>query len=191
MIKHLTTVILFVLACSNGLCQQNAEKLEWLELSLFHKKAYGKIFFEYDTNNVYPGISPAGMCVFILPDTVFRTILPDIFQRIDYSYPNEHMPFMTRLIQNKKGTVYSSTYLLNGEIIKWIRFDRIVLDDKEVKLSYHTTYYGGKIAPKNLQFYSVKCVLKKARSKWRVKRISVERIGCCDDRKDFARGIVH
>jgi hypothetical protein len=192
MTKYLATILsLILLSCSNSLSQQNTEQLEWLELSLFHKKAFDKIFFEYDTNNVYPGISPSGKCVFILPDTIFRTILPGVLARIDYSYQNEHMPLTTRLIQNKKGTIYSSTYLLNGEIIKWIRFDHFTMKDKEINLSYHTTDYGGKFNPKTLQFHRVKCILKKTGSEWKVKKISIQRIGCCDDRNDFANGVVH
>jgi hypothetical protein len=139
---------------------------------LFHPRIFEKAFFAYDAaSDVHKGVHPTGMCAFILPDTIFRKVYPGIGDRLFNSWVAEHIPFTTRFIKNEKGTLYVSGNFHNREIIRWIIFDKIHIEEDRIDVTFHTASYTGKIPEGQQTFYSVKCVLVLRKSIWGVKRV--------------------
>jgi hypothetical protein len=188
MIKNLILVTCLLLTLNSGVFAQGSPELDWLRMAFFHKKAFDKVFFDYDSNNTNPGLSPSGKCAFILPDSVFRTIFPNIFDLIDGSWIDEKMVLTTELIQHEKGTLYATAYASNIEIETWVRFDEITRSNREVKIVFHTTDYSGKSPTKAFKYHKITTVIRRSPRGWRVKKMRVTEIGCCDDRKDFSKG---
>ena len=163
--------------------------LRCLEMVLFEEKVFDKVFFQYTSSGPYRGIPPSGKCAFILPDSTLTHILPDLFEQINWSWPNERMIATTAIIKRQKDTVFTSLYFSDIDIELWIRIDHFDVSENEIQIQFHTTDFVGKTPTKELRYYRINSAIKRHRSGWRLKATRIEEIGCCDDKDQFLRAV--
>jgi hypothetical protein len=177
-------VIILVLALELSIkCmgQQSDLRLASLEAIFSRRKVVNRFFFEYDTLKPFMWNIPAGKCALIFPDSIIRSVFPDIIERIRHSTAREQLSFTTLLLKGQFGSIFVSYDLPNPRNDIWIVFEEFTFVNANVNMKFVSTDYHRKPSNKKRKFYRVEAQLHSKNGVMHTTRFKMRRIKCCID----------
>lgn len=173
--KYLSMLILVVIT-TQLYAQGDSTLLKILRKTLYDKRVYSTVFFEYKGVGKEPFVLPNGKYAFIYPDSVFFLAYPEIGYDMSMTWANEKLIQTMTYIKNDSSTVFVKN---NADLSMrfQILFDEITIHEGHAKVRFKTSCEcsGGEIG--TMHFFDADLLLRE--KDWVVEKIVTrDAFGC-------------
>lgn len=149
--------------------------------TFYDKRIYDKIFFEYESKGIttfMQGYKKGLKGAFVLPDTILQHQIPNLLEIVGTSHATEKYFMTMTLVSHPDGNVYVTSNIMDGGILLFVDFDRIILSKRTSLLAFHTTSWS-EIPSMKENYVSVECELRRKRKGWKIKQLKIVPRPCC------------
>lgn len=168
--KFLTIFALLFLTL--GVYAQDENLIPVVKAAFYDDKIYDKVFIDYKGIGEWPFVLPKGKYAFIVPDTTFQKICPNILNKLALGWARERKLQTMTLINEPTSTVFvSRSHDDNIDLL--VEFSLILINSENAKLIFNTTSLDLKESLRD-RYIKAEVSLKKKKGKWRTKRVKIK-----------------
>lgn len=144
-----------------------------IEKVFYQDEVFNLVFFDYKEMNDTPFPLPEAKFAFIIPDSTFQKLYPNILFELASGWGRERMMHTKTYIRGTNGSVLvNNGFRMNHSMRLLIRIMNIQLDDNRAFLEFNTTSRFPNDDVKR-RYVWVKAHLKKKSGQWKISNLSI------------------
>lgn len=144
-----------------------------IEKVFYQEEIFNLVFFDYKEMNDTPFPLPETKLAFIIPDSTFQKLYPNILFELASGWGRERMMHTKTYIRGNNGSVLvNNGFRMNHSMRLFIRIMNIQIEGNKAFLEFNTTRRFQNDNVKE-RYVSVKAHLKMKRGQWKISSLSI------------------